>query len=144
MNSTNQELLRKYRKELQLRKKCHNELVRLKGLCVALPGWQGMGVTKCLWVQFSMKLTTKVLDSRVPNLRQAWDINTFPIHWFRWFCCWLSSRQRVDYVAHILIHKKQGHDPPLVPQCHFQKRVFQDNILVGKPLASVVPLQNRS
>ncbi|XP_075796562.1 kinesin-like protein KIFC3 isoform X3 [Pelodiscus sinensis] len=31
VNSTNQELLRKYRKELQLRKKCHNELVRLKG-----------------------------------------------------------------------------------------------------------------
>ncbi|XP_067327021.1 kinesin-like protein KIFC3 isoform X1 [Anolis sagrei] len=31
VNSTNQELLRKYRRELQLRKKCHNELVRLKG-----------------------------------------------------------------------------------------------------------------
>ncbi|KAG8143834.1 hypothetical protein E2320_000985 [Naja naja] len=31
VSSTNQELLRKYRKELQLRKKCHNELVRLKG-----------------------------------------------------------------------------------------------------------------
>uniref|UniRef100_A0A8C0WIB7 Kinesin-like protein n=1 Tax=Castor canadensis TaxID=51338 RepID=A0A8C0WIB7_CASCN len=30
-NSNNQELLRKYRRELQLRKKCHNELVRLKG-----------------------------------------------------------------------------------------------------------------
>ncbi|KAJ1082029.1 hypothetical protein NDU88_002201 [Pleurodeles waltl] len=28
---TNQGLLRKYRRELQLRKKCHNELVRLKG-----------------------------------------------------------------------------------------------------------------
>ncbi|KAH0619424.1 hypothetical protein JD844_000038 [Phrynosoma platyrhinos] len=31
VNSTNQELLRKYRRELHLRKKCHNELVRLKG-----------------------------------------------------------------------------------------------------------------
>ncbi|XP_061450360.1 kinesin-like protein KIFC3 isoform X2 [Rhineura floridana] len=31
VNNTNQELLRKYRRELQLRKKCHNELVRLKG-----------------------------------------------------------------------------------------------------------------
>ncbi|KAL7978770.1 hypothetical protein Chor_013259 [Crotalus horridus] len=31
VSSTNRELLRKYRKELQLRKKCHNELVRLKG-----------------------------------------------------------------------------------------------------------------
>uniref|UniRef100_A0ABM5EUB0 Kinesin-like protein n=2 Tax=Pogona vitticeps TaxID=103695 RepID=A0ABM5EUB0_9SAUR len=31
VNGTNQELLRKYRRELQLRKKCHNELVRLKG-----------------------------------------------------------------------------------------------------------------
>ncbi|XP_063168890.1 kinesin-like protein KIFC3 isoform X2 [Candoia aspera] len=31
VSSTNQELLRKYRKELQLRKKCHDELVRLKG-----------------------------------------------------------------------------------------------------------------
>ncbi|XP_065393012.1 kinesin-like protein KIFC3 isoform X6 [Macaca fascicularis] len=31
VNSNNQELLRKYRRELQLRKKCHNELVRLKG-----------------------------------------------------------------------------------------------------------------
>ncbi|XP_042336712.1 kinesin-like protein KIFC3 isoform X2 [Sceloporus undulatus] len=31
VNCTNQELLRKYRRELQLRKKCHNELVRLKG-----------------------------------------------------------------------------------------------------------------
>ncbi|XP_030897741.1 kinesin-like protein KIFC3 isoform X1 [Leptonychotes weddellii] len=31
VNSHNQELLRKYRRELQLRKKCHNELVRLKG-----------------------------------------------------------------------------------------------------------------
>ncbi|NXX23636.1 KIFC3 protein, partial [Podargus strigoides] len=31
VHSTNQELLRKYRQELQLRKKCHNELVRLKG-----------------------------------------------------------------------------------------------------------------
>ncbi|XP_062997095.1 kinesin-like protein KIFC3 [Elgaria multicarinata webbii] len=31
VNSTNQALLRKYRRELQLRKKCHNELVRLKG-----------------------------------------------------------------------------------------------------------------
>lgn len=33
VNSNNQELLRKYRRELQLRKKCHNELVRLKGDC---------------------------------------------------------------------------------------------------------------
>lgn len=32
MHSTNRELLRKYRRELQLRKKCHNELVRLKGV----------------------------------------------------------------------------------------------------------------
>ncbi|XP_071899779.1 kinesin-like protein KIFC3 isoform X6 [Anas platyrhynchos] len=31
VNNTNRELLRKYRRELQLRKKCHNELVRLKG-----------------------------------------------------------------------------------------------------------------
>lgn len=31
VNNNNQELLRKYRRELQLRKKCHNELVRLKG-----------------------------------------------------------------------------------------------------------------
>ncbi|XP_063103465.1 kinesin-like protein KIFC3 isoform X6 [Cavia porcellus] len=31
VNTNNQELLRKYRRELQLRKKCHNELVRLKG-----------------------------------------------------------------------------------------------------------------
>ncbi|XP_014802596.1 PREDICTED: kinesin-like protein KIFC3 isoform X2 [Calidris pugnax] len=31
VNTTNRELLRKYRRELQLRKKCHNELVRLKG-----------------------------------------------------------------------------------------------------------------
>lgn len=38
VNSNNQELLRKYRRELQLRKKCHNELVRLKGNC-----WGGSG-----------------------------------------------------------------------------------------------------
>ncbi|XP_054855771.1 kinesin-like protein KIFC3 [Eublepharis macularius] len=31
VNNTNQELLRKYRRELQLRKRCHNELVRLRG-----------------------------------------------------------------------------------------------------------------
>ncbi|NXW02306.1 KIFC3 protein, partial [Fregetta grallaria] len=31
VHSTNRDLLRKYRRELQLRKKCHNELVRLKG-----------------------------------------------------------------------------------------------------------------
>uniref|UniRef100_A0A665TFJ8 Kinesin-like protein n=1 Tax=Echeneis naucrates TaxID=173247 RepID=A0A665TFJ8_ECHNA len=31
VSSTNQELLRKYRREMNLRKKCHNELVRLKG-----------------------------------------------------------------------------------------------------------------
>ncbi|XP_043937456.1 kinesin-like protein KIFC3 isoform X2 [Protopterus annectens] len=31
VNVANQELLKKYRRELQLRKKCHNELVRLKG-----------------------------------------------------------------------------------------------------------------
>ncbi|NWI05436.1 KIFC3 protein, partial [Tichodroma muraria] len=31
VHGTNRELLRKYRRELQLRKKCHNELVRLKG-----------------------------------------------------------------------------------------------------------------
>uniref|UniRef100_A0A8C2YNU9 Kinesin-like protein n=2 Tax=Chinchilla lanigera TaxID=34839 RepID=A0A8C2YNU9_CHILA len=31
VNTNNRELLRKYRRELQLRKKCHNELVRLKG-----------------------------------------------------------------------------------------------------------------
>lgn len=41
VNSNNQELLRKYRRELQLRKKCHNELVRLKGeyprLCAVTP-----------------------------------------------------------------------------------------------------------
>lgn len=36
VNSNNQELLRKYRRELQLRKKCHNELVRLKGECLQL------------------------------------------------------------------------------------------------------------
>lgn len=32
VNNTNQELLRKYKREMNLRKKCHNELVRLKGL----------------------------------------------------------------------------------------------------------------
>lgn len=32
VHNTNRELLRKYRRELQLRKKCHNELVRLKGV----------------------------------------------------------------------------------------------------------------
>lgn len=37
VNSNNQELLRKYRRELQLRKKCHNELVRLKGGCGRAP-----------------------------------------------------------------------------------------------------------
>ncbi|XP_078800860.1 kinesin-like protein KIFC3 isoform X5 [Oryzias latipes] len=31
VSSANQELLRKYRREMNLRKKCHNELVRLKG-----------------------------------------------------------------------------------------------------------------
>ncbi|XP_068596701.1 kinesin-like protein KIFC3 [Brachionichthys hirsutus] len=31
VSSTNQELLRKYRREMNLRKKCHDELVRLKG-----------------------------------------------------------------------------------------------------------------
>ncbi|XP_069510416.1 kinesin-like protein KIFC3 isoform X2 [Ambystoma mexicanum] len=31
VNVTNQGLLRKYRREMQLRKRCHNELVRLKG-----------------------------------------------------------------------------------------------------------------
>ncbi|MBN3293254.1 KIFC3 protein, partial [Polypterus senegalus] len=31
VNSVNQELLRKYKREMALRKKCHNELVRLKG-----------------------------------------------------------------------------------------------------------------
>lgn len=31
MSGTNQELLRKYKREMNLRKKCHNELVRLKG-----------------------------------------------------------------------------------------------------------------
>ncbi|XP_067348044.1 kinesin-like protein KIFC3 isoform X3 [Channa argus] len=31
VSNTNQELLRKYRREMNLRKKCHNELVRLKG-----------------------------------------------------------------------------------------------------------------
>ncbi|XP_028299026.1 kinesin-like protein KIFC3 isoform X3 [Gouania willdenowi] len=30
-NTTNQDLLRKYKREMNLRKKCHNELVRLKG-----------------------------------------------------------------------------------------------------------------
>ncbi|NXP39970.1 KIFC3 protein, partial [Leiothrix lutea] len=32
VHTTNRELLRKYRRELQLRKKCHNELVQLKGV----------------------------------------------------------------------------------------------------------------
>ncbi|XP_056879511.1 kinesin-like protein KIFC3 isoform X3 [Takifugu flavidus] len=31
VSSTNQELLRKYKREMNLRKKCHNELVRLRG-----------------------------------------------------------------------------------------------------------------
>ncbi|XP_023188658.1 kinesin-like protein KIFC3 isoform X5 [Xiphophorus maculatus] len=31
VSSTNQDLLRKYKREMNLRKKCHNELVRLKG-----------------------------------------------------------------------------------------------------------------
>ncbi|XP_063738268.1 kinesin-like protein KIFC3 isoform X7 [Eleginops maclovinus] len=31
VSSTNEELLRKYKREMNLRKKCHNELVRLKG-----------------------------------------------------------------------------------------------------------------
>ncbi|XP_041664352.1 kinesin-like protein KIFC3 isoform X2 [Cheilinus undulatus] len=31
VSNTNQELLRKYKREMNLRKKCHNELVRLKG-----------------------------------------------------------------------------------------------------------------
>lgn len=31
VSSANQELLRKYKREMNLRKKCHNELVRLKG-----------------------------------------------------------------------------------------------------------------
>lgn len=32
VSSTNQELLHKYKREMNLRKKCHNELVRLRGL----------------------------------------------------------------------------------------------------------------
>lgn len=32
VSNMNQELLRKYKREMNLRKKCHNELVRLKGL----------------------------------------------------------------------------------------------------------------
>lgn len=44
VNSNNQELLRKYRRELQLRKKCHNELVRLKGDCWAGKGGPSAGV----------------------------------------------------------------------------------------------------
>lgn len=41
VSNTNQELLRKYKREMNLRKKCHNELVRLKGtnctlLCLSL------------------------------------------------------------------------------------------------------------
>ena len=31
VSAANQELLRKYKREMNLRKKCHNELVRLKG-----------------------------------------------------------------------------------------------------------------
>lgn len=37
VSSTNQELLRKYKREMNLRKKCHNELVRLKGWSPAFP-----------------------------------------------------------------------------------------------------------
>lgn len=31
VSNANQDLLRKYKREMNLRKKCHNELVRLKG-----------------------------------------------------------------------------------------------------------------
>ena len=48
VNSNNQELLRKYRRELQLRKKCHNELVRLKGDCRVGWGCPADGPLTCL------------------------------------------------------------------------------------------------
>ncbi|KAL4630315.1 kinesin-like protein KIFC3 isoform X3 [Arapaima gigas] len=45
VSSANQELLRKYKREMNLRKKCHNELVRLKGnirvFCRVRPVGQG-------------------------------------------------------------------------------------------------------
>lgn len=45
VSSANQELLRKYKREMNLRKKCHNELVRLKGnirvFCRVRPVCQG-------------------------------------------------------------------------------------------------------
>ncbi|XP_053356181.1 kinesin-like protein KIFC3 isoform X2 [Clarias gariepinus] len=45
VSNTNQELLRKYKREMNLRKKCHNELVRLKGnirvFCRVRPICQG-------------------------------------------------------------------------------------------------------
>lgn len=38
VSSANQELLRKYKREMNLRKKCHNELVRLKGETAEISG----------------------------------------------------------------------------------------------------------
>ncbi len=38
VSGANQELLRKYKREMNLRKKCHNELVRLKGETAEISG----------------------------------------------------------------------------------------------------------
>lgn len=70
VNSNNQELLRKYRRELQLRKKCHNELVRLKGDCRVgwgLPSRRGPDLPRgcscpSVWPQFqSLELYPVIL-----------------------------------------------------------------------------------
>lgn len=79
VNTTNQELLRKYRRELQLRKKCHNELVRLKGL----------SLFTCFLFRAkseSVKLDPRSVDSGVPSLRElgGQEHFSFLAHIFGW------------------------------------------------------------
>lgn len=90
MHTTNRELLRKYRRELQLRKKCHNELVRLKGVwdVVSLSwdrrdmgaspygGWVGCRMLQPTWclmadsLLLSSKETSVFLGESAPSRRR--------------------------------------------------------------------------
>ncbi|CAN9506562.1 unnamed protein product [Ophioblennius macclurei] len=79
VSSTNQELLCKYRREMNLRKKCHNELVRLKGNIRVLCRVRPVSQVEQDSAHFQTTLSFDSEDAAVLHLSSKGKVTTFEL-----------------------------------------------------------------
>uniref|UniRef100_A0AAX7VVV0 Kinesin-like protein n=1 Tax=Astatotilapia calliptera TaxID=8154 RepID=A0AAX7VVV0_ASTCA len=81
VSSTNQELLRKYKREMNLRKKCHNELVRLKGLkqasCFLSERFIAPALTCSILLHFILKEVFQEVQALITSCIDGYNVCIF-------------------------------------------------------------------